>query len=90
MTQAERVLHRAKQHGKSALALLTQTAKDAPANAKTAAVLIAKAAAELREIAKEKAPGLAENAVSTARAKLAKILPFTASEAREPVVAAAE
>ncbi|HEY3498629.1 MAG TPA: 2-hydroxyglutaryl-CoA dehydratase [Polyangiaceae bacterium] len=90
LTPAERVLYRAKSHGKALAALVTQAAKDAPSNAQKAAVVLAQAAAELREIAKEKAPGLAESAVQSARAKLAKILPFRATEAREPVVAAAE
>jgi predicted nucleotide-binding protein (sugar kinase/HSP70/actin superfamily) len=90
LTPLERVLFRAKRQGEAAVGFLTRTAKNAPANARSAAVLLAQAAAELGEIAKEKAPGLAENAVSSARAKLAKILPFAAPEKREPLVAAAE
>jgi predicted nucleotide-binding protein (sugar kinase/HSP70/actin superfamily) len=91
LTPAQRTLHLAQKHAKAVLAALTSVAKDAPASTKSAAVLFAQAAAELAEIAKEKAPGMAESAVNAARDRLAKVLPFTAPrQAHEPVVAAAE
>jgi len=91
LTPAQRTLHLARKHAKAMLGALTSAAKDAPASTKSAAVLFAQAAAELAEIAKEKAPGMAESAVNAARDRLAKVLPFTAPRAaHEPVVAAAE
>ncbi len=91
LTPAQRTLHLARKHAKVVLAALRSAAKDAPASTKSAAVLFAQAAAELAEIAKEKAPGMAESAVNAARDRLAKVLPFTAPrKADEPVVAAAE
>jgi hypothetical protein len=64
--------------------------KAAPANTKSAAVLLAQAAAELAEITKEKGPALAENAVNAARDRLGKLLPFAARSTTAPVAAAAE
>jgi hypothetical protein len=65
--------------------------KNAPSNARAAAALIAEGAVEVAEIAKEKGPGIAAGAVSAARVKLAKVLPFARrAEVTEPVVAAAE
>jgi hypothetical protein len=89
LSPAERVLYRARQAAKSAWSFAERTVKSAPENTKSAAVLFAQAASELAEIAKEQAPGLAENAVNAARDRLAKILPFAARPA-ESVAAAAE
>ncbi|HTQ02732.1 MAG TPA: 2-hydroxyglutaryl-CoA dehydratase [Polyangiaceae bacterium] len=91
LTPAKRTLFLAQKKAKGVLDALTNAAKDAPANTRSAAVLFAQAAAELAEIAKEKAPGMAESAVNAARDRLAKVLPFTAQRpVHEPVVAAAE
>ena len=52
---------------------------------------IAQGAAEMAEIAKEKGPSIAAGAVSAAREKLAKVLPFARrAEPVQPHVAAAE
>ena len=91
LTASGRALLQAKKAAKSTWAFVTSTAKDAPASTKNAAVLFAQAAAELAEIAKEKAPGIAENAVNAARDRIAKVLPFAArATAPEPVASAAE
>jgi predicted nucleotide-binding protein (sugar kinase/HSP70/actin superfamily) len=91
LSPTERVLHQAKKAALGGWSFLTQAAKDAPETTKSAAVLFAQAAAELAEIAKEKAPGMAENAVNAARDRLAKVLPFAArSRTSEPVATAAE
>ncbi len=91
LSPAERRFKLARKQASAALEFLTNAAKDAPASTKSAAVLFAQAAAELAEIAKEKAPGLAENAVNSARDRLGKILPFAARPATpESVATAAE
>jgi hypothetical protein len=89
LSPAERTLKLARKKAERALEFLTNAAKDAPANTKSAAVLFAQAAAELAEIAKEKAPGIAENAVNSARDRLGKILPFAARPAADEHVATA-
>jgi predicted nucleotide-binding protein (sugar kinase/HSP70/actin superfamily) len=91
LTPSERALHRARKVASQALELATRTLKGAPESTRSAAVLFAQAASELAEIAKERAPGLAENAVSAARERLGKLLPFAASGAAPaPVASAAE
>src|SRR4051812_905155 len=91
LTPAQRTFKAVREKAESAFEFLTNAAKDAPASTKSAAVLFAQAAAELAEIAKEKAPGLAESAVSSARDRLGKLLPFAARPATpESVATAAE
>ncbi|HSU40030.1 MAG TPA: hypothetical protein VLJ38_10690, partial [Polyangiaceae bacterium] len=91
LTPAERRWKLARKHASAAFEFLTHAAKEAPASTKSAAVLFAQAAAELAEIAKEKAPGLAETAVNSARDRLGKLLPFAArATTPEPVATAAE
>jgi predicted nucleotide-binding protein (sugar kinase/HSP70/actin superfamily) len=91
LTPAQRVLHHAKKAARATAEYLGSAAKNAPTNARAAAALIAEGAAEVAEIAKEKGPDLAAGAVSAAREKLAKVLPFARrAEPTEPNVAAAE
>ena len=91
LSPSERVLHRARKAATGAWAFATRTAQGAPESTRAAAVLLAQAASELAEIAKEKAPGIAENAVSAARERLGKILPFAAPrQSSAPVASAAE
>jgi len=91
LSKAQRVAKSAKKTALAAWEYATRAAKDAPANAKSAATLIAAAATEFAEIAKERGPGIAESAALKAREKLGKVLPFVKPEAKsEPVVAAAE
>jgi predicted nucleotide-binding protein (sugar kinase/HSP70/actin superfamily) len=90
LSPSGRVLYQAQKAAKSTLGFLTSAAKEAPASTKSAAVLLAQAAAELAQIAKEKAPGMAENAVNAARDRIAKVLPFAARPAHEPIASAAE
>jgi len=91
LTPAGRVLLQAQKAAKGTWGFVTNAAKEAPTSTRNAAVLFAQAAAELAEIAKEKAPGIAENAVNAARDRLAKVLPFAArTPAHEPVQSAAE
>jgi predicted nucleotide-binding protein (sugar kinase/HSP70/actin superfamily) len=90
LSPAGRVVRKAQNGARDAWQFLTRTAKDAPASAKAAAALIAEGAAEIAEIAKEKAPGLAGSAVSAAKTRLGKLLPLTKTVDAEPLVAAAE
>jgi len=91
LSRAQRVAKTARKTAQAAWEFATRAAKDAPANAKSAAALIAAGATELAEIAKERGPGIAESAALKAREKLGKVLPFVKPEAKsEPVVAAAE
>ena len=91
LTPAGRLLHQAKKAARATAEYLGSAAKNAPTNARSAAALIAEGAVEVAEIAKEKGPGLAAGAVSAARVKLAKVLPFARrSEPTVPNVAAAE
>jgi hypothetical protein len=90
LSPAQRVLHQAKKAVTATAAFVKNTAQNAPSNARAAAALIAEGAAEVAEIAKEKGPGIAAGAVSAAREKLAKVLPFKRRESSEPTVAAAE
>jgi predicted nucleotide-binding protein (sugar kinase/HSP70/actin superfamily) len=88
---AERALRTTKRALAATGSFLTNAAKNAPSNARAAAQLIAEGAVEVAEIAKEKGPGIAAGAVSAAREKLAKVLPFARrSEPSEPRAAAAE
>jgi hypothetical protein len=88
---AERALRTTKRALTATGSFLTNAAKNAPSNARAAAQLIAEGATEVAEIAKEKGPGIAAGAVSAAREKLAKVLPFARrSQPTEPSVAAAE
>jgi predicted nucleotide-binding protein (sugar kinase/HSP70/actin superfamily) len=61
---------------------------DAPSNALNASSLIRQGSVELVEIAKEKAPGLAQAALTGARNKLADVLPFVKPAAESMPVAA--
>jgi predicted nucleotide-binding protein (sugar kinase/HSP70/actin superfamily) len=91
LSPAEQVLYRARKAATGAWDFATRTLQGAPESTRTAAVLFAQAASELAEIAKEKAPGIAENAVSAARERLGKILPFAAPRPSPvPVASAAE
>jgi predicted nucleotide-binding protein (sugar kinase/HSP70/actin superfamily) len=91
LSPAARALHGVKKAAQASVEFLASAAKNAPSNARTAAALIAEGAAEVAEIAKEKGPGIAAGAVSAAREKLAKVLPFARrAEPSEPTVAAAE
>jgi len=103
-TSADLVHEVAKVYGKSRLELATITARSlferasklaaetlsqAPKNAENAAKLVGAASKELFEIGKEKAPELAQAAFSTARTKLAVVLPFVKAQ-EEPLPVAAE
>jgi hypothetical protein len=91
LTPAGRVLLSARKAAKGTWKVLARAAQGAPESTRSAAVLFAEAASELAEIAKEKAPGLAESAVGAARDRLAKILPFVAqAKAEGPLASAAE
>src|SRR6187399_120926 len=91
LTRAGRVLHSARKAALGTWELVAEAVQGAPESTRSAAVLLAQAASELAEIAKEKAPGLAESAVSAARERLGKILPFAApAKAEGPLASAAE
>jgi predicted nucleotide-binding protein (sugar kinase/HSP70/actin superfamily) len=91
LSKTQRLAKKAKNAAQATWNFATRAAKDAPANAKSAAALIAAGATELAEIAKERGPGIAENAALKAREKLGRVLPFVKPEPkREPNVAAAE
>jgi predicted nucleotide-binding protein (sugar kinase/HSP70/actin superfamily) len=91
LSPTARALHGVKKAVRASAEFFGSAAKNAPSNARAAAALIAEGAAEVAEIAKEKGPGIAAGAVSAARQKLAKVLPFARrAEPSEPHVAAAE
>jgi len=91
LSPTARALHGVKKAVLATGAYLGSAAKNAPTNARAAAAIIAEGAVEVAEIAKEKGPGIAAGAVSAARVKLAKVLPFAKrTESSEPSVAAAE
>jgi predicted nucleotide-binding protein (sugar kinase/HSP70/actin superfamily) len=68
----------------------TSFVKNAPAKAMSAAALSKEGAVELFGIAKEKAPGIADSAIKSAREKLGKVLPFVKAEEPESYPVAAE
>jgi hypothetical protein len=91
MSKLQRVVHRTRVLASEGAKYFREAAVNAPSNAKAAASLVGQGAKELAEIAREKAPDLAEGAVTAARAKLAKVLPFVQPKVeKEQLAPAAE
>ena len=67
-----------------------ESAVQAPTSARNAAGVISEASKELFEITKEMAPGVAQSALTSARTKLATVLPFVAKPSEESLPVAAE
>jgi predicted nucleotide-binding protein (sugar kinase/HSP70/actin superfamily) len=70
---------------------LKESAASAPASAKSAQAFLARAGVELFGIAKDQAPKLGEQALTLAKTRLAKVIPFRAKASdAEPLATAAE
>jgi len=87
-TRAELVVQGAKSLFAKAAELTREAVQTAPERANHTAKLVREASKEILEITKEQGPVLAQNALTSARAKLAVVLPFVkASEESLPVAA---
>jgi hypothetical protein len=87
-TRAELLLQGAKSFFAKAAELTREAVQTAPERANSTAKLVREASKELLEITKEQGPVLAQNALTSARAKLAVVLPFVKpSEESLPVAA---
>jgi len=103
-TSADLVHEIAEVYGKTRFELMSRSARSlfdklgayareavdsAPAKAQNAASVMREASKEIYEITKEKAPGMAQSALVSARTKLAAVLPFVKPN-EEPLPVAAE
>jgi predicted nucleotide-binding protein (sugar kinase/HSP70/actin superfamily) len=75
-TPLQRVLGQARGIAGAAAEMAKKAVLSAPQTAKSAAALMQVGGKELFEIAKEKAPGVVDSALGSARTKLATVLPF--------------
>jgi hypothetical protein len=87
-TRTELMVHGAKSLFAKAAEFAREAVQTAPERANSTAKLVREASKELLEITKEQGPVLAQNALTSARAKLAVVLPFVKpSEESLPVAA---
>jgi hypothetical protein len=90
-TRLERTLARARSLIRAAGDTAAESARLAPARAKSTVLLVRRAGGELAEIAREKAPGMALSLAERAKSRVAKIVPLSrATSAMEDVPVAAE
>jgi len=79
-SKLERAMQRATRAGKRVATAMQSTLEHAPETSRAALGFVKRASLELFGLAKEKAPGVADQALDAARQRLGRVLPFTRRE----------